>query len=255
VNGRAPARVGTLRAACRLAGCLLRVAQGLLVCALLFPFLDTPGRRVQVGRFSRKVLRALGLRLDIEGEPRPGPVMLVANHVSWLDILAINAARPARFVSKADVRHWPVLGWMVECGGTLFIERERKRDAMRVVHQVAQALQAGDAVAVFPEGTTGDGRGLLPFHANLLQAAIAAGAPVQGVALRYADAGDAISKAAPYVGDITLLGSLWSVVSARGLCARVVLLPAEPAGEPDRRLLSQRVRGQIEQALDGAGPR
>jgi 1-acyl-sn-glycerol-3-phosphate acyltransferase len=254
VNSSSPARVGTLRAACRLAACLMRVAQGLLVCALLFPFLKTPGRRVQVRRFSRRVLRALGLRLEVDGPPCPGPVVLVSNHVSWLDILAINAAHPARFVSKADIRHWPVLGWMVECGGTLFIERERKRDAMRVVHQVAEALQAGDVIAVFPEGTTGDGRALLPFHANLLQAAIAAGAPVQGIALRYADAVDAISTAAPYV-DVTLLGSLWSVVSARGLCARVVLLPVEPPGEPDRRVLSQRVRAQIERALEGAGSR
>ena len=93
--------------------------------------------------------------------------------------------RPARFVSKADVRHWPLLGWLVACGGTLFIERERKRDALRVVHQMAEALQAGETVAVFPEGTTSDGHGLLPFHANLLQAAIATETPVQPVALRY----------------------------------------------------------------------
>ena len=125
-----------------------------------------------------------------EGQFRSRATLVTANHVSWLDIAAVHAVCPqARFVSKADVRHWPLLGWLIGAVGTLFIERERKRDAMRVVHQMAESLIAGDVVAVFPEGTTGDGRALLPFHANLLQAAIAAEAPVQPVALRYTEPG------------------------------------------------------------------
>ena len=121
------------------------------------------------------MLTVMGIRLECAGALQPAPVLLLANHVSWLDILAIDAWRPVRFVSKADVRKWPLLGFMVACGGTLFIERERKRDALRVVHQVADALRAGASVAVFPEGTTGAGPLLLPFHANLLQAAISTG--------------------------------------------------------------------------------
>ena len=108
---------------------------------------------------------------------------------------AVNAVHPARFVSKADVGHWPFIGYLVASGGTLFIERERKRDALRVVHQIAAALQAGDIVAVFPEGTTSDGHDVLPFHANLLQAAIATAAPVQPLVLRYRDAHAAVSRA------------------------------------------------------------
>ena len=123
------------------------------------------------------MLRMLGVSLHSEGAPHGGPALVVANHVSWLDILAINAVHPVRFVSKADVRGWPLVGWVVACGGTLFIERERKRDALRVVHQVAQALAQGQTIAVFPEGTTSEGHGLLPFHANLLQSAIATGTP------------------------------------------------------------------------------
>jgi len=173
----------------------------------------------------------------------------VANHVSWLDILAIDAAQPARFVSKADIRRWPLIGWMVACGGTLFIERERKRDAMRVVHQVAEALQHGDVIAMFPEGTTSGGEGLLPFHANLLQAAVATHVPVQPIALRFSDAVSAVSPAAAYIGDMNLVQSLWMIVRARGLQVRVQRLPALATEGLDRRAISDRVRAEIAAAL------
>ena len=191
----------------------------------------------------------MGVALDAQGKPRAGPVLLSANHVSWLDILAIDAVEPVRFVSKADVRHWPVLGWMIGCGGTLFIERERKRDAMRVVHQVAQALRAGETLAVFPEGTTSDGTGLLPFHANLLQAAISTETPGQAVALRYRDTFQPVSQAAPYIGETTLAQSLWMVALAQGLCVSVVMLDAQSSRHLDRRALAQRLRVQIAEVL------
>jgi 1-acyl-sn-glycerol-3-phosphate acyltransferase len=118
----------------------------------------------------------------------------------------------ARFVSKADVLAWPLLGWLIKNAGTLFIERERKRDALRVLHQVAAALTDGDMVAVFPEGTTGSGRELLPFHANLLQSAISTGTPAQGVALRYSDALHSVSPAAEFLRDTTLLQTVWRML-------------------------------------------
>ena len=145
-----------------------------VVFAVVFPFVSDPRRMVHVGRFSARMLYALGLTVRSSGEMGAGSTLLVANHVSWLDILAINAVQPVRFVSKADVRGWPLVGWIVACGGTLFIERERRSDAMRVVYQVAAALQDGAQIAIFPEGTTSDGRDVLPFHASLLQAAAAA---------------------------------------------------------------------------------
>ena len=170
--------------------------------------------------------------------------------MSWLDIVAIHAVCPrARFVSKADVQRWPVLGRLTMAADTLFIERERKRDAMRVVHQMAAALSAGDAVAVFPEGTTGDGRCLLPFHANLLQAAISSATPVQPVVLRYAQPGKPISPAAAWVGETTLLRSLWWVACAEGLCAHVQPLAPQDSQLSDRRTLANEVREQIAGAL------
>jgi 1-acyl-sn-glycerol-3-phosphate acyltransferase len=234
----------------RILGALWQLLLGTLTCAFIFPFLGPPQRMQRVRRWSVRLLRSLGIELRSSGTPHPGPLLVVANHVSWLDIVAINAVHPARFVSKADVRAWPLIGWLVACGGTLFIERERKRDALRVVHQVAAALKAGEIVAVFPEGTTSDGRGLLPFHANLLQAAISTETPVQPVVLRFADSSTAFSPAAAYVGDTSLVQSLWWIVMARGLQANLLWSPAEPSAGIERRVLSERLRGQIMQALN-----
>jgi 1-acyl-sn-glycerol-3-phosphate acyltransferase len=139
---------------------------------------------------------------------------------------------------------------MVASGGTLFIERERKRDALRVVHQVAEALRGGEIVAVFPEGTTSDGRALLPFHANLLQAAIATEVPVQPLALRYCDNTQPVSDAAAYVGEMTLAESIWRIVRAHKLTVRVHVLAPEGTRHLDRRALAARLEEQIASVLD-----
>lgn len=238
-----------LRGLWRLAWALIHVLHGVLICAFVFPWLAPAQRMRRVGWWSRRLLRLLGVALQASGTPRPGPVLLVANHVSWLDILVINAVHPVRFVSKADVRHWPVLGWLVACGGTLFIERERKRDALRVVHQMAEALKAGHQLAIFPEGTTSNGSGLLPFHANLLQAAIATETPVQPVALRFSDARQAVSPAAAYVGDTNLLQSAWAIVTADGLRAKVSFQLPQGTRHLDRRALARHLAETIEESL------
>jgi 1-acyl-sn-glycerol-3-phosphate acyltransferase len=245
----------TLRAVWRLLWVVAYTLQGALICGLVFPFLKPAQRMRKVGRWSGRVLRALGVSLQASGTPRPGATLFVSNHISWLDILAINAVQPVRFVSKADVRRWPLLGWLVACGGTLFIERERKRDALRVVHLLAEALKHGEQVAVFPEGTTGDGHALLPFHANLLQAAIATETPVQAIALRFSDARHTVSPAAAFVGDTTLAQSFWQIVMATGLHAQVLWLPPQATRHLDRRALSEKLRGEIGSALGVASTR
>jgi 1-acyl-sn-glycerol-3-phosphate acyltransferase len=238
-----------IRALWRLAGAVFEMLRGAAICAFVFPFLAPPARMRHVGVWSMRTLRRLGITLEVQGAPQSGPLLLVANHVSWLDILAIDAVQPARFVAKAEVHRWPLLGWMVARGGTLFVERQRRRDAMRVVHQMAGALRAGDHVAVFPEGTTTDGPQPLPFHANLLQAAVATHTPVQAVALRYADAAHRFAPAAAYVGETSLLQSAWWVVRAEGLRVHVRLLPARATDALDRRALAQALRAEIAEAL------
>jgi 1-acyl-sn-glycerol-3-phosphate acyltransferase len=195
----------------------------------------------------------LGLQMRVQGTWHGGAKLLVANHVSWLDIMAVHAVCPeARFVSKADVRHWPILRHLVDCAQTLYIERERKRDALRVVHQMTQALRDGDTIAIFPEGTTGAGLPLLPFHANLLQAALASGAVVQPVLLRYADGQSAFSEAATYLGDTSLLGSVWMFARAEGLVLHLTVMAAEPCTHQDRRLLAHTLREQMGAALSAS---
>lgn len=239
-----------LRAVWRLCRAVLHLLHGMAVMTR-FPALDAAGRHARIRWWSAGLLRAVGLQLQVSGvQPRPGATLIVANHISWLDIAAIHAAAPhARFVSKADVLHWPLLGWLIRNAGTLFIERERKRDAVRVVHAMASALQAGDTVAVFPEGTTGAGPVPLPFHANLLQAAVATGTPVQPVVLRFADAAGGFSTAVEFLGETTLLQSVWRVVTARGLCAHVELLPPVGSQHADRRALAEHLRELIAQRL------
>ena len=240
----------TLCAAWRLLRSVLHVLHGMLVMSR-FGRLDAARRHQRIQWWAAGLLRAVGAQLQVTGvAPRAGATLLIANHISWLDIAAIHAAAPhARFVSKADVLRWPLLGWLIRNAGTLFIERERKRDAVRVVHAMAQALQDGDAVAVFPEGTTGTGPRLLPFHANLLQAAIATGTPIQPVVLRFSDATQPFSPAVVYIGDTTLLQSIWRVVSARGLCAHVELLPPVATVHADRRALAAYLHGLVAQRL------
>ena len=239
----------------RMGRAVLHVLHGMLVMTR-FPVLDARARHQRIQWWSVGVLKSLGLGLHVDGTlPRPGATLLVANHISWLDIVALHAATPqARFVSKADVLKWPLLGWLIKGAGTLFIERERKRDAVRVVHAMAEALLAGDTVAVFPEGTTGAGPELLPFHANLLQAAIATGTPVQPAVLRYADAQRPFSPAVEFLGSTTLLQSVWRVASARGLRVHVSLLPPQGTEHTERRALAEHLRDQMVARLPSATP-
>ena len=222
------------------------VAQGLWLAMLVMPRRDAAGWHAIMQRWSVRMLRCLGVTVRVSGHAHPGAVLMVANHVSWLDIPALHASAPqARFVSKSNIAHWPLLGRLARAGGTLFIERERKRDALRVVHEVADALRRSDAVAVFPEGTTGAGHDVLPFHANLLQAAITTATVVQPIVLRYSEPGHPVSVAAQYTGTTTLVESLMKVCRARGLVVDVRFLAPEAVGEPDRRILAETLRSRI----------
>lgn len=236
-----------LRAAWRLLRALAHALGGWWTIVFAFPRMTPPQRDARVTAWARDMLGVLGIELRLKGSPPArGPVLLVANHISWLDILVMHAARHCRFVSKADVKRWPLIGTLATGGGTLYIERESRRDAMRVVHRMAQALRAGEILAVFPEGTTSDGRTILPFHANLLQAAISADAPVQPVALAFVDAvSGAPSFAASYVGDETLIGSLWRTLTARPLAAVVTFGDVQHAQGRDRRAWAAALRDAV----------
>jgi 1-acyl-sn-glycerol-3-phosphate acyltransferase len=221
--------------------------------ALRFPASDEVERHRAIAWWSRKLLKLLGIEFRQHGQAGGGPRLIAANHVSWLDIACLHAAcAEARFVSKSDVLRWPLLGWMIRNAGSIFIERERKRDALRVVHQIATALREGQTVAIFPEGTTGTGPKLEAFHANLLQAAISSGCPVQPVVLRYSDPKSRFSTAAPYIGDETLVGSMWKIACADQLAVQLSFLEPLTPHSADRRALSGELRQRIQATLDEA---
>lgn len=237
-----------VRAAWRLAHALVHAIGGWFTIRFTFPGLPAEQRQERVERWARRMLRVLGIGLVVRGTPPAhGPLLLVANHISWLDILVMHAARHCRFVAKAQVRRWPLVGMLATGAGTLYIERESRRDAMRVVHHMADALRSGDILAVFPEGTTSDGRALLPFHGNLIQAAISAAAPCLPVALSFVDRASGQPSFTPcYVGDDTLVGSLWRTVAGPPIDAVVSFgVPQQPGGG-DRRAWAQELRDAVE---------
>lgn len=238
------------RALWRLCCTLGHVLHGVLIVLLRFPSLTPDARLARVRWWAARTLHCLGLELQVRGQFKPGAKLIVANHVSWLDIMVVHAVCPeARFVSKAEVQAWPLLSRLIDSARTLYIRRESRRDALRVVHDMAAALKAGDTVAVFPEGTTGTGPDLLPFHANLLQAAIATGTAIQPLALRYADREHRFSPAACWVGETTLLGSLWALARADGLVIHLDVIAPQTSLHADRRALTALLRTLIAERL------
>ena len=228
-------------------------ARGLWLIRRRFPGFTPAEREACIQDWARGMMTILNVALKVEGQrPAGGPLLLVANHTSWLDILAVQAARSCRFVAKAEVRRWPLIGVVAEGAGTLFIERASRRDAVRVVHHMADSLSAGNVVTVFPEGTTGNGDVLLPFHGNLLQAAISTGAPAVPVGIRFLDAASGEPSAlAAYVDDDTLIASLWRTLTGPPLLAVVNFgAPALAAGR-DRRAWAAALHGDVDRLRRG----
>ncbi|MFE5393927.1 lysophospholipid acyltransferase family protein [Streptomyces sp. NPDC056568] len=189
----------------------------------------------------RGIVRAAGVRVRVSGAAVPsGGLLLVANHVSWLDIPLLAALRPARMLAKSEIRRWPVAGTVAARAGVLFIERDRLRALPDTVAAIARTLRAGAAVAAFPEGSTWCGRAHGRFRRAVFQAALDARVPVQPVRIRYRTGGRTVSTVPAFVGDDTLLASLWRVASARGaVTAEVEVRPVVPPGRHhDRRALA-----------------
>ena len=209
----------------------------------------TPARRrLALQRWSAKLVRHLAVRLTVHGEPPchgPAPFMLVSNHVSWLDIFAINSAVPLRYVAKAEVRHWPLVGWLCVKVGTLFIERERQRDLARVDVLVLEALRGNAGMGVFLEGTTTDGNEVLPFHSSLLRPAQQANVQVYPVAIQYRRRDGSICTEAAYDGDKSALDTLRLILTQHEIHVDVHFLPPMAASGINRKTLAKQARDLI----------
>ncbi|MBI4998738.1 MAG: 1-acyl-sn-glycerol-3-phosphate acyltransferase [Rhodocyclales bacterium] len=226
----------------------LHLLWGVVTAATAFPCLPERARLYLKSRWSRQLLEQLGVRIVGEGAV-PGHGLLVANHISWLDIFAINSLAPATFLSKDDVLHWPVIGWLAKRVGTLFLERGSRAAAQRAKEHLIAELGAGRLVGVFPEGTTGIGDHVMPFHAALFQSAIDAGVQVMPALIRYTDRQERPSLAAAYVGETSLWECVRSIVTASGLTVRVAFLSAVDTAGVDRRHLAHHSHQLIGHAL------
>jgi 1-acyl-sn-glycerol-3-phosphate acyltransferase len=234
--------------ALRLLRLCLHLCRGLLICAFGFPWMDGTARSQQIQRWSARLVAICGIRVDVRMAPGLRPAdraLIVSNHVSWLDIFIINTVLPCRFVAKSDIRNWPAIGWLCMKAGTIFIARGSVRDVRRIFEHLVVALRSGEHVAFFPEGATARPGTLLPFHANLFEAAIDAGVPIQPFALQYLNGDGALHEAADFSGDISFVQSALAIVRARNITAQLVMLPAIATEGAHRRALADSVREVI----------
>lgn len=241
-----------MRTALRLARLGACLASGLAIAVVAFPHAPPARRAEWMRRWSRDALAALGVEVHVAHAPRDGG-LLVANHVSWLDVLAICATAPAAFVAKSELRGWPLLGRLATAAGTIYIERASRRDVVRVNELIRARLREGWTVVVFPEGTTTDGVSVAGFRSALLAPALAAGLPVQPVALRYRAADGGPGTHAAYCGDTSFWQSLRRIAAAPRTVAHVAFLGAIGTGDggTKRRAVADAARERILAELRG----
>ena len=231
---------------------LFHLVAGIAIVALLFPFYGRARRRLAQARWSARVLSAVNVEPRMHGAPpevKDRVAVLVANHVSWLDIPLVHSVWQVRFIAKSEVRRWPLIGWLAARTGTLFIQRGKGRHAVRINQAIHAAFLAGDAIGVFPEGMTSEGTGLQPFHASLLQSAVDEHALVFPVALRYLDEEGRVNVNASYVGDTSLIESMAMILRERKIVAELIFLPAIDAEGKSRRDLARETHAAIAAAL------
>lgn len=232
---------------------VLHTLHGLVIAAVVLPHQKPQRRDRTIRRWSADLLALLEIEVVVDGEkPAAGlrNTLFVANHVSWVDIHAFNSVHTARFVAKAEIRLWPLFGFFAERAHTLFIEREKRHEAGRIVDNVKSALLAGDCICFFPEGTTTDGSEIRPFKGSLLQAAIEANATVRPFSIHYPDEENRINREMAYWGEMSLLASMRQVIRQRR--PKVVLRFASPIDTKgkERRQLTEDARLAIARLLD-----
>ena len=194
-----------------------------------FPKLSREHKLLEIQKWSQRTLDVLGIQVLHESakdelKSSVTPLLLVANHVSWVDALIIQSIQPSIFVAKSEVQKWPVIGSIASACGVIFVDRGSPSSARRMVDDVSSALHHGYCVAGFPEGTSSEGTSVSLFHANIFEAAINHHTHVQPIAIRYTNpqTGDLCMKAA-FIGDIGFVESLHQVITSNGIHAKVLV--------------------------------
>lgn len=247
--GRAAQRIKRWTRVTRL---VLHFFRGMAIAGLLFPLQSAERRKREIEHWSLSMLDLLNIRLFLHGMPPQyggRALMVVSNHVSFLDIFAVNAVVPSRFVAKSEMRAWPLVGWLATRAGSLFIDRTRRHDTMRIKHEVSAALKAGDVFAVFPEGTTTNGSTVLKFHASLIEPALEADATVQPVALWYERTDGSLCEEASYSGGKSMWETLMGITGQHEIRVHVCFLEPIQTEARHRRDIANEAREAILQTL------
>lgn len=202
-------------------------ARAFWILWIKFPRLSRERKLDEIKNWSKNTLKILGIEVIHETslthiETSPSPLMLVANHVSWVDALIIQSIQPSIFVAKSEVRSWPIVGSIATGCGVVFVDRGSPSSARRMVDDLSSALHNGYCVAGFPEGTSSEGSTVSLFHANFFEPAISHHIQVQPLAIRYTNprTGDLCLKAA-FIGEIGFVQSLHQVITSTGILAKV----------------------------------
>jgi 1-acyl-sn-glycerol-3-phosphate acyltransferase len=252
-------KVSYIRRFGRLFQFLMHVTHGMWSVRFQFPRMSEQAKLEKTRLWSQQLASKLGLNVKVFGSAtplHPANCILIANHISWFDIFAINSVTVARFVSRADVQDWPVIGTLCKGAGTVFIDRERMRDTQRVNASISSALNNQECIAFFPEGTTSNGHEIRSFKASLIQSAFETNACIQPIYLRYANGQGDYSTDAAYIDDMSITDSLWQIASSRQLQIEIHFLPQLTPEGHDRRTLSkeieQMIRAKHEQLMSEA---
>lgn len=247
-------RLTQLKRGSRLA---IKLIKGLLLVGCVFPHLQPSERDVVIESWCREVLDVLSIRLNLRGEwplEKVSSVMFVANHVSWLDILVINACRRVRFVAKSEVRQWPLVGWMAARTGTIFLKRTSRRELARVSKSVATLLRRGDCIALFPEETTSDGSALHAYHSGLLESAVASEALIWPVGISYHRLDGSLDTDIAVAGSQSVTSSIVNILARPAIRVRLAFTDPVESSAGDRRELTVWCHQAIEQSLAGYLP-
>lgn len=245
----------SIRRLSRLLRLLIHVLNGmfltLLFAGLLRMSFDRPFYQRIVRWWLHKIVRIVGVQATVMGQPATAHTLLVANHVSWLDIPLLGGVAGPRFLSKQEVRHWPVIGWLADRAGTLFIARGKAGAAAQASQVIVQAMQAGRSVLVFPEGTTTTGNDVRTFHARLFAPAVDNDLAVQPVCLDYGSpsARGLTNPLVPYVNEQSLLDNLWGLLGEKSVPVQIHFLPPLATAGVARKAIAADCEEQIRQVL------
>lgn len=226
----------------RLARVGWHIVTGLFLATAVFPY-GHPAHLTHKHRWFKRLAGILGVHVRCAGGLASSGALVASNHVSWLDVIVIGTVLPGRFLAKAEVASWPLIGPLVRRTGNLFVARGRQDAARDAVEGLAAALGQDDQVVFFPEGTTSDGRAVLRFKPRLFAAAVQAQRPVVPCALAYPTQSGP-EGAVPYIGDTGFFTSLLAVLRQRGIEARLAFAE-EPLVGDDPRSLAEQARAWV----------